>query len=323
MRKVIFSSLKNEGPFILEWVSYHLSIGFDTVVIASNECTDGSHELLQALDVRGVILHLPVPADAASDVPPQMRAEAFARHHNAFKEGDYVLWLDMDEFLVPPSNSPTVDAMIADMQARGADALLLNWRVMGDSGHRGLPNGFVLDEFVRCARNVSPLNREVKTLFAYSDRVKGLHVHQPLWKPEYFNEILLIDGAGQRLPDHYLSRRSKLGAPRSGVTPRRGNSRLGRINHYCVRTRDLFALKQTRGLGFFGSQSGEFLDRYSMEFFEQQNQNSRQNLDILRFKPGLLVIYSALLTDPKIATLHAAAVEKTLEKLAPRLELTD
>ena len=316
MRSVVFSALKNEGPFILEWVAHHKALGFDDVVIVSNDCDDGSFELLDALDREGIIRHIPNVLEGPE--PPQVQAEKKARDHNAFAFGDYVLWLDMDEFLCPPENATSVQDMITEIELRKGHAVLLNWRVMGDSNRRGLPNGFIIDQFTGCARDFTSVNREVKALFQYSEAIDRLHFHQPMWKPDYFKEIKLLDGRGAELPETYVTRRSKFGTPRSGVTPRRAMSRLGRINHYAVRTPDLFQMKQRRGLGFFGKDNGEFLDRYSEEYYTYYNQNIRQSHAILRFRDPLLDVYQSYVSLPRIAQAHSTCVVNALKRIPPK-----
>lgn len=37
MSFTLFSAMKNEAPFLLEWVAYHKAIGFDRIVIYSND----------------------------------------------------------------------------------------------------------------------------------------------------------------------------------------------------------------------------------------------------------------------------------------------
>ena len=37
-KKILFSAVKNEGPFILEWIAYHKAVGFDAVLVVSNDC---------------------------------------------------------------------------------------------------------------------------------------------------------------------------------------------------------------------------------------------------------------------------------------------
>lgn len=66
------SSLKNEGPFILEWVAHHRVVGFDAIYVASNDCSDGSDALLAALDRAGIIGH--VPNEVAPASSPNTRA---------------------------------------------------------------------------------------------------------------------------------------------------------------------------------------------------------------------------------------------------------
>lgn len=45
----IVSTMKNEGPFILEWIAHHRAIGVDDFLIYTNDCTDGTDRLLDAL----------------------------------------------------------------------------------------------------------------------------------------------------------------------------------------------------------------------------------------------------------------------------------
>ena len=52
-RKVLFSAVKNEAPFLLEWIAYHKVIGFDEIVICSNPSTDGTEEILAPLALAG------------------------------------------------------------------------------------------------------------------------------------------------------------------------------------------------------------------------------------------------------------------------------
>ena len=44
---------KNEGAFQMEWIAYHKTIGFTDIVILSNDCEDGSDEMLDHLSKSG------------------------------------------------------------------------------------------------------------------------------------------------------------------------------------------------------------------------------------------------------------------------------
>jgi hypothetical protein len=56
----LVATMRNEGPFLLEWVAYHRLIGFNDVLICTNDCVDGSPELLDALQNHGLLRHLRV-----------------------------------------------------------------------------------------------------------------------------------------------------------------------------------------------------------------------------------------------------------------------
>ena len=49
MKITAVTTQKNEGAFLLEWIAYHKSIGFTDIVILSNDCEDGSDEMLDHL----------------------------------------------------------------------------------------------------------------------------------------------------------------------------------------------------------------------------------------------------------------------------------
>mgnify|MGYP002652033994 CR=1 FL=1 len=47
---VLVTSMRDEGPYALEFVAHHRAVGFDRIFIASNDCRDGTDLLLDALD---------------------------------------------------------------------------------------------------------------------------------------------------------------------------------------------------------------------------------------------------------------------------------
>ena len=53
MRRIAVSCVKDEAPYLVEWIAYQRLIGFDHVIIAANDSTDGTNEILSALQRRG------------------------------------------------------------------------------------------------------------------------------------------------------------------------------------------------------------------------------------------------------------------------------
>ena len=54
---VIVGCMKNEGPYVLEWVAYHRAIGVDNFLIYTNGCADGTDEILTRLQELGHVQH--------------------------------------------------------------------------------------------------------------------------------------------------------------------------------------------------------------------------------------------------------------------------
>ncbi len=293
-RRVLFSAQKNEGPFILEWVAYHKVIGFTDIIVVSNDCDDGSDALLDALARSGKLIHIPqtVPAGTA----PQMSAERLAREASAFRTGDWVMWLDLDEFLVPAEG---LDNLILKLE--NMDGVALNWCLMGDNGQDGLPDRFVCDRFTAAAKRHYPPHQTVKTLFRWDERVERLDLHRPLWDPDA-TAVRVLNGRGAPLDKTFLYEPIGNGNPRARVALERGIYRLGQVNHYSVRTRALYDLKQSRGRG---AAPGKNV-RHTEELFHQLNRSDREERRILAFADATTEAMARLRAHSGVAEADAA-----------------
>ena len=45
----IITKQKDEGLYLLDWISWHIAIGINKISIISNDCSDGSTDLLDAI----------------------------------------------------------------------------------------------------------------------------------------------------------------------------------------------------------------------------------------------------------------------------------
>ena len=51
MKITLVTTMRNEGPHLLEWIAHHQAIGVTDFVIYTNECEDGTDTLLDLIDV--------------------------------------------------------------------------------------------------------------------------------------------------------------------------------------------------------------------------------------------------------------------------------
>lgn len=55
---LILTSMKNEAPFILEWIAYHKAIGAKHFLVYTNDCSDNTNEILDRLAELGLVTQI-------------------------------------------------------------------------------------------------------------------------------------------------------------------------------------------------------------------------------------------------------------------------
>ncbi len=299
--RVLFSAQRNEGPFLLEWLIYHLCIGFDRAVIYSNDCTDGSDELLDVL-----ARHLPLDHrthEVTEASTPFQSAQSAVRACGLLLPGDWVAWLDADEFLNIHAGARRLDDLISAIG--GADAVCLNWRIFGSAGVSHWPGRQLDPVFVRCGGRLSKSARYGKTLFRFGPAIRSLSQHRPVLALDAPPQRW-VNAAGRPLPQAYVTRP----AARTGnlnAIPGWPRYRLAQINHYAVRTPDMFALRQARGRGS-GRKSGDGpgqSTRYTDRHYRRYDRNAFVDRSILPAAAAAAAEVDRLLRIPEIADAQA------------------
>jgi len=114
-RIAIVTCMKDEGPFILEWIAWHKAAGVTDIVVFTNDCTDGTDSLLDRLADMGEVVHLPNPALATGSTAFQPIALAYAEHLRTLREADFFISMDVDEFI----NVRVGEGRLADLLQAG------------------------------------------------------------------------------------------------------------------------------------------------------------------------------------------------------------
>ncbi|MEM9852760.1 MAG: glycosyltransferase family 2 protein, partial [Pseudomonadota bacterium] len=84
----IVSTLKNEAPYLLEWVAHYQRLGAAGFTLFSNDCTDGTNLILNRLETLGVVNHYDNPIGPGMD--PQRRAYSRAGKMAHVRDADWV-----------------------------------------------------------------------------------------------------------------------------------------------------------------------------------------------------------------------------------------
>lgn len=313
-RRLLLSSQKNEGPFLLEWLAYHFATGFSHAVIFSNDCDDGSDVLLDVLAERlpvEHVRHVLEPGEA-----PQGLAARKAIEGGYLHPGDWVIWLDTDEFLNVHEGGGQVTDLIALAEKRGADGVCVGWRMFGSGGLKTWPGRQLDRAFVRAGSRFSMSARMIKTLFRMSDDIGRLDPHRPYLSRRFLEEKrFYLDGRGHRLPDRFYLSERPTGAPTFKL-PGLPSYRLAQVNHYAIRTPDAFALRQARGRGLVAVGG---TPRHTSKHFRRYDRNFFRDGTILHHVPAVDALLREWLSDSAIAAAHREAASRLPTVIAPGL----
>ncbi len=295
--RVLFSAQKNEGPFLLEWVAYHRVIGFSRIVVVSNDCDDGSDVLLDRLAEAGVVEH--IRQEVPQGIAPQANAERVAREAGVFRGGDWIMWLDADEFLLPSPPHQTVEDLIAAIG--DAAALMMAWRFFGDNHHKHWPGRHVSADFTLAARRRRGQNAQVKTLFRHGPEIARLDIHRPVLADGVTRgDFPVVTSAGNPADDRFYQPSSR---PFNRLVAEQRPYILGQVAHFSIRTPDMYARKALRGDGYYADPQA--VPRTD-ELYSKRNFNDVQEFGLAERAEATTAEMHKLLQNPRIAEASAA-----------------
>lgn len=158
----LLTTMRNEGPYLLEWLAYHRSIGFEHAFIYTNDNSDGSDALLEALASQGVITL--VHNAAGAHCPPQFKMTAHALSLlPQILDYSWAALIDADEFIgFDKRRFDNFDDVLAWHETQPVDALALCWVMFAAGADQPWRDEATLKRFTRREPNV---NVHVKTVF--------------------------------------------------------------------------------------------------------------------------------------------------------------
>ncbi|MEX0348884.1 MAG: glycosyltransferase family 2 protein [Paracoccaceae bacterium] len=302
-RRAIVTTMKNEGPFILEWIAYHRAIGIDDFLVYTNDCSDGTDTLLDALQKKGIVQHRDNPF-RSTNMKPQHAALAAAEDEPVIAEAEWVVCMDVDEFINVKCGDGTLDALFEVLG--NVNLVSMTWRLFGNADRHDFTNDFVTRQFTNCAPELARKPHQAwgfKTLYRNNGIFKKLGVHRPKGlKPQLWDQIRWVNGSGKTMP-----RKMYRNAWRSTIDSY--GYELVQLNHYAVRSAESFLVKRDRG-------RVNHVDRdQGLSYWFRMNNNAETDTSIQRMLPRLQTEFDALMQDPDIAAAHRAALAAHRDKI--------
>jgi hypothetical protein len=295
--------MRNECLFALEWVAYHRAIGFDDVFVCTNDCDDGTDEMMDRLQALGLVHH--IGNEDRGDLAPQPSGVRRVLEHPRTRSARWLLHIDADEFL----NILDGTGHLSDWLPRidGFDAAAITWRLFGDGGLTEWPEGGLQTEaLTRAASRARHFTAMQKTIFDPTAFAAGID-HMPKTP---LREVSLCTAYGRKLDPGAMS------LPGSSDHRDAGDGQANRtrhlrwegavINHYAIRSRDLFLLKNHRGDGMRSAYNKRYF--LHSRWHRAANANDTEDKSIHRHLPAVKALMEEWrAADPEIAELEADA----------------
>ena len=309
MRFAVVCSVRNEGPFLIEWITWYRRIGFTDIVVVTNDCTDHSPQMLDLFGQAGWITHL------RHEVPDRQqicaRKLAAAKALPQVDGADWVLVCDVDEFLVIHRG----EGLITDLIPPRADFLgmSINWRVFGTSGRDLWEDGLTHRQFRFAAESGSSACSSVKSIHAHPNWFRKLGEHGPkrllprraaAWGT---SGMRWVNADGTTLPDWHPE-----GDYMRKTAPEHISHVSAQMNHYMVRSKESFWLKK----GQLSSVAGK--NRYTDSFFERYNRNEVEDLSALTHAKAFDELHAKAMALPGIRHLHHLCCADYIARIAAK-----
>jgi len=289
----LVSPTRNEGPFLLEWLAWHRAIGFDDILVLTNDCTDGSDDMLDALEELGLVRHL--RHYPRSDESPVRNAYRKAHKDAGVLAADWVMAMDTDEYLQVFVGDRTIHDLV---MVNGQDCLgmAVNWKAFGCNGVTSWQDAFLRHQFTRAANGQVEANVFFKSIFRNPHLFERMEEHGPVhFTGNWGGTNIWVDSEGVHIkairltkpPQHYRE-----------SAKRRVTHIAAQINHYAIKSLESFALKGTQ---LSGSQR---IHRHNAEFLDLYNCNDVEDLSALTREAAFQAEYQKVISHAHILQMH-------------------
>lgn len=292
---VIVGCMKNEAPYILEWVAYHRQIGVDNFLIYTNDCSDGTDAVLNRMQELGYVQHR--NNDTWKGKSPQQHALNNALDEDLVRNADWTIHIDVDEFINVRTGNGTLDDFLALVP--DATNVAMTWRLFGHNGVTRYDDRLVISQFDHAAPKFCPKPHTAwgfKTMTRNVGAYAKLSCHRPTKLDAARSQTLRwVNGSGQPMPDAYHDKGWRSDRRSVGYD-------LLQLNHYALRSAESFLVKRQRGRALHVDRS------IGLNYWIRMDWNDHRDITIQRNIPRVQAEVDRMLSDPELRRLHGEGV---------------
>ena len=296
----VVSTMKNEGPYIIDWVAHYKTLGFDHILVCTNDCTDPTVEILLRLQELGLVVQHNTIVRKAGIHRSALRQAS--RRYDIVMNAKWVFVCDVDEYLNVHLGDGSVQALVEGSGA-DADVISVPWRIFGPDGIQDFKDKPVTEQFTKGefewdAKLRPQTGKFVKSLYTNQHKFQRMGLHAPVSLEEHVADTKRVLPGGA---DYVVN------GERTDNPPLFTHAQ---VNHYALRSMDSFLIKRARGRA---NHSHHVL---GMDYWNKFNLNDETDTSIKRYKTKASKLAKELKSDPMLGELHEMSVDWHKRKAA-------
>ena len=215
--------IKNEAPYIKEWIDYHRLIGVEKFYIYDNDSTDNVLEVLKSYIDLGIVAYHFLPGKKMQYKAYQLAVE---KYKNQTK---WLAIIDADEFIVPVKENKIIDVItnVENKVKRNIVSLKIPWVMYGYSGHREKQEGLIMENYTKNDGAIATLKSIVnpRTVIGFASPHYAIH---------FFGRSGVSEN-GEKIVGPIFFKNKKISVQEI------------RINHYYTKSYEEFVYKARKG----------------------------------------------------------------------------
>jgi hypothetical protein len=206
---IAVSCIKNEAPYLKEWIEYHRMLGVEKFYFYDNESTDNTLEILNPYISSGIAVFCGSfkIENTFIKTQKQIYTKAVKSLKNKTK---WALILDIDEFVVP-NKCDTLIEFLRDYER--FNQITITWKNFGTGGHKIRPKGLVIENYfyrksaARFGKSIVKPKSVIGLVGPHYSMVWGRHIDEN--KNPYIGDWAFLKRTTDIIAIHHYSTKSE------------------------------------------------------------------------------------------------------------------
>jgi hypothetical protein len=150
--------IKNEAPYLQEWIEYHRILGIEKFYIYDDASTDESYNILMPYINNGIVICKKFKRGFAEGLT-QLQRRIYSKIVKQCKnETRWLAIIDIDEFIVPIKHNSIPEFLKSYEEF---SQILIHWKMFGSAGHKVKLKGLVIENYDKYQGTISLTGKSI------------------------------------------------------------------------------------------------------------------------------------------------------------------